>query len=255
MSILLAMLIGIPAPQLAAPPADLIERARTAATSFAKKLPNYICQQTTVRSNSNALPLNWVRQDVVSAALIYENGKEDYRDIAIDGKPQTGLKMIDIRGNTSTGEFATVLLDVLHQSTSAVFKLRYQSTVAGKLLAIYDFQVPQTRSHWSLMTSRGVVTPGYRGSLWVDIETARVMRLEWEAVGLPADFTLQSMESSVYYDYVDLGAERFLVARHSEAVLCYRSSTLCSRNVIDWKDYHLYQSESRLIFDKDPGYN
>jgi hypothetical protein len=234
---------------------DLMERARTAATSFAAKLPNYICQQTTTRYNSNATPLNWVRQDVVSAALVYENGKEDYRDIAIDGKVQAGMKMIDIRGNTSTGEFATVLLDVLHASTGAVFKLRSQSTIAGQLQAIYDFQVLQAHSHWSIMTSRGVITPGYRGTLWVNVENARVMRLSWEAVNLPADFMLASMESSVDYDYVDLGAERFLVAKHSEAVLCYRASTLCSRNVIDWKDYHLYQSESKVIFDKDPGYN
>ena len=106
-----------------------------------------------------------------------------------------------------------------------------------------------------IMTSRGVVTPGYRGTLWVDPETSRVMRLEWEAVNLPSAFMLQSMQSSVDYAYVELGAERFLMAKHSEAVLCYRASTMCSRNMIDWKDYHLYQSESKIIFDKDPGYN
>ena len=226
---------------------DLIERARAAATSFAQKLPNYICQQTTARYNSSVIPVNWVRQDVVSAALVYENGKEDYRDIAIDGKMQAGMKMIDIRGNTSTGEFATVLLDVLHQSTGAVFKLRGPST--------YEFQVPQARSHWTILTSRGSVTPAYRGTIQVDTDTARVLRLEWEAVNLPPDFMLASMQSSVEYDYVNLGPERFLVAKHSEAVLCYRASASCSRNVIDWKDYHLYQSESKVIFDKDPGYN
>jgi hypothetical protein len=232
---------------------ELIERARATATSFAAKLPNYICQQTTTRYNSERTPVNWVRQDVVSAALVYENGKEDYRDIAIDGKPQTGKQMMDIRGNTSTGEFATVLLDVLHASTGAVFKLRSKSIAGGE--AIYDFQVPQARSHWSIMTTRGVVTPGYRGTLWINPETGRVMRLEWQAVDLPSDFMLQSMQSSVDYAYVELGAERFLMAKHSEALLCYRASTMCQRNVIDWKEYHLYQSESKLIFDKDPGYN
>ena len=233
---------------------DLIERARAAATQFAQKLPNHICQQSTTRYNSNETPLRWVRQDLVTAALVYENGKEDYRDITIDGKPQVGMKMIDVRGNTSTGEFATVLLDVLHTSTGAVFKLRSKAAMTGTD-SVYDFQVPQSRSHWSIMTSRGVVTPGYRGTLWVDPETSRVMRLEWEAVNLPSDFMLQSMQSSVDYAYVELGAERFLMAKHSEAVLCYRASTMCSRNVIDWKDYHLYQSESKIIFDKDPGYN
>jgi hypothetical protein len=239
---------------LFAPQLDLVERARAAAASFAAKLPNYICQQSTTRYNSSGPPLKWVKQDVVSAALVYENGKEDYRDIAIDGKPQAGMKMIDVRGNTSTGEFATVLLDVLHVSTGAVFKLRSKPTVAGTD-AVYDFQVPQARSHWSIMTTRGVVTPGYRGAIWVDPETSRVMRLEWEAVNLPPDFMLDSMQTSIDYDYVELGAERFLMAKHSEAVLCYRGSTSCARNVIDWKEYHLYQSESKIIFDKDPGYN
>lgn len=230
----------------------LVDQTRAATTSAAKNLPNYICQQTTARYNSTGTPLNWIRQDVVSAALVYENGKEDYRDITIDGKPQKGRKMIDIPGNTSTGEFATVLLDVLHASTGAVFKLRANIRTNPQDAAVYDFTVTPAKSHWSIMTSRGVITPGYRGSLWIDPATSRVKRLEWEAVALPSDFMLDSMQSSVDYDWVTLGAERFLLATHSEAVLCFRASPTCSRNVIDWRDYHLYQSESKLLFGDPP---
>lgn len=67
---------------------DLIRRAAGAAFDFTEGLPNYVCQEQIARYASQTRPADWRAIDIVSAAVVYENGKEDYRDIKVNGKPR-----------------------------------------------------------------------------------------------------------------------------------------------------------------------
>ncbi|MEN6535772.1 MAG: hypothetical protein ABFD89_19065, partial [Bryobacteraceae bacterium] len=84
----------------------LIAKARETAFDFTGTLPSYICQQMITRYQSDTSPANWRPLDVVSAEVVYEDGKEDYRNLKISGKPVKG-KMEDLPGSWSTGEFGT----------------------------------------------------------------------------------------------------------------------------------------------------
>jgi hypothetical protein len=228
------------------PKMELVDRARYAAVEFSEKLPNYVCQQQTTRYISETRPANWRAQDTVSAAVVYENGREDYRNITVNGRA-VNKKMDEIGGSTSTGEFATILLNLFHPSTDGNFKWIKESVSSRMTTAVYDFSVTQPHSSWEIHVESQHVLPAYTGTVWIDTNTARVMRIEMEAK--PADFPIDMIQTAVDYDFVNLGTERYLLPTRSESISCERASPICSRNVIDFRNYHKYLGESKITFD------
>jgi len=97
----------------------LITKARETSESYTETLPNYIATQNTTRYISITTKPSWQAQDIVSAEVIYEAGKERYRNLAVNGK-KTSKSIEEIGGSWSTGEFASVLIDVFARSTNAI---------------------------------------------------------------------------------------------------------------------------------------
>ena len=239
------------APRPAEPPVDpkmaLIERAREVAENFSEALPNYVCQQFTTRYSSRARPISWHAEDVVSAAVVYEEGKESYRNITVNGKA-INKKMEEMGGSWSTGVFGTTLRNLFTRYVDAKFRFRKESFTSHLSAMVFDFEVAKANSDWEVMAEGQKILPGYRGAVWIDMQSARVLRIEKEAVNLPEGFPVSMVEAAVDYEFVSLGAEKFLLPVHSENLSCSRSDSYCGRNVIDFRNYHKYQGESKITF-------
>jgi hypothetical protein len=70
-----------------------------------------------------------------------------------------------------------------------------------------------------------------------------------EAKGMPGEFPLDHVEPATDYSYVRLGdAKQYLLPVHSEILSCERGTNNCSRNVIDFRNYHKYTGESSITF-------
>ena len=227
---------------------DLIRRAADAALDFTEGLPAYVCQEVMTRYQSQSAHVSWQALDVVSANVVYENGKEDYRDIAIDGR-KVNKKIEEIGGSWSTGEFGTMLIDLFSPATAADFRAKGESRSAGIVAKLYDFTVKRENSHWEIHMGSQGYQPAYKGSVWIDPQTARVLRIEMQAVGFPSDFPTDHVESATDYNYTRLGdAKQYLLPTHSESLSCERGSNYCSRNTIDFRNYHKYTGESSITF-------
>jgi hypothetical protein len=227
---------------------DLINRATMAAMDFTETLPAYVCTEVMTRYQSQTAHVSWQPIDVVSTNVVYENGKEDYRNIQIDGRP-VNKKIEEIGGSWSTGEFGTLLIDLFSPATAANFRPAGEDRTAGIVAKLYDFSVKRENSHWEIhMDSQGY-QPAYKGTVWIDPQTARVLRIEMQAVGFPADFPTDHVESATDYQYVRLGdAKQHLLPVHSESLSCQRGSNYCSRNAIDFRNYHKYEGESTITY-------
>jgi hypothetical protein len=92
--------------------------------------------------------------------------------------------------------------------------------------------------------------PAYSGSVWIDRSTAQVRRIEMQADNIPQDFPLDSVQWAVDYDSVRLGTASFLLPVHAENLSCQRGSTVCTKNAVDFRDYHKYSGESTITFGK-----
>ena len=235
-------------PTMSGPGADLIERARDAAANFLNNLPNYVCTQVTTRYQSETKVPNWQALDNISAELVYENGKESYRNLQINNKPTK--KSPEESGAWSSGEFGTVLEDLFSPATAADFHFVRDTTTNRMKSGNYDFTVDRPHSHWKIAVQSQFLLPAYQGSVWIEKSTARVLRIEMQATEIPKQFPEDVVETTVDYDYVSLGTEKYLLPVHAELLSCERGSYRCQRNTIDFRTYHKFTGESTIKFNQ-----
>ena len=229
----------------------IIEKAREVAFDFIETLPNYTVKQFTTRfqSEPGSGKVSWQALDNVTADVIQEGGKESYRNILVNGKAPK--EAVEKTGSWSSGEFSSVLQDVLSPVTDARFYNKRSSTIVNRPATRYDFSVEQPNSHWHVYAASQSYQPSYKGAIWIDKETSRVLRIEMSAKNMPDDFPLDQVESATDYDFVRINDGKFLLPVHSEALSCGRG-TACSRNVIDFRNYRKYGADSSITFDADP---
>lgn len=239
------------APSVEAPPPgsrdSFIEKARDMAVNFSETLPSYIVKQFTTRFQSDNPRVNWQPVDNVSADVVYEGGKESYKNILVNGKPPKGK--VEDSGSWSKGEFASVLQDVFSPATAADFTPTGNATVATRSARVYKFVVEQPNSHWKISAPGESYFPAYKGTIWIDKETARVLRIEMQARNMPKAFPIDTVEMNLDYEFVRLsGMNAYLLPVHSENLACFRGTSSCSKNVIDFRNYRKYGAESTIIF-------
>ena len=225
------------------PSAPLIERAREAAFEFSQNLPNFICKEVMARYRQRGrdeTPL-----DVVSAEIIYDHAKETYRNVKIDDRP-TDKNLEEISGSWSTGEFASTLLGLFSPDTNARFRSGGATSISGFPAQVYDFDVPRANSRWTVHAESQTLVPAYKGSVWVDPSSARVLRIEMQARDLPSDFSMDTIESAVDYSYVMIGGKSFLLPVHAESLGCPRGAGSCSHNIIDFRNYHEFRVDVKI---------
>jgi hypothetical protein len=135
-----------PPPPPVNPRQAFVEKARTVASTFVEGLPNYVCQEMTTRYASETRVPSWNVIDVVSAEVVYESGKESYRNLTINGKPTK--KPPEESGAWSTGEFGTILANLFSPGTDAAFKYAQDDTIAHLAASVYVFLVTRPRYSW-----------------------------------------------------------------------------------------------------------
>jgi hypothetical protein len=227
----------------------VIEQAREAAFSFSETLPNYVVKQRTNRyatSSGGQGRSSWQALDIVTTDLIYEDGKERYTNVMVNGKP---TRYIEQTGSWSEGEFASMLQAILSPATNADFRNQRSVTILNRVAFRYDYTVEQPRSSWTLHADGQTITPSYTGSIWVDKATYRVLRIEIAARNLPRDFPLDTAESSIDYDFVMIGDKKVLLPSQSDALSCSRGTPDCTKNHTEFRDYKKYGAESNITFE------
>ncbi len=228
---------------------DIIEQARNAAFTFSDTLPNYVVRQITNRyatGSANRGRTSWQPLDIVTTDLVYEEGKERYTNIMVNGKP---TKDIEQTGSWSEGEFASMLQAVLSPATDAEFTNRKSVTIANHPAYRYDYVVTHQRSTWTLHADGHTWKPAYAGSVWFDKATYRVLRIELAARDLPRDFPMDTAESSIDYDFVLIGSQKVLLPSAADSLSCTRGSSDCTRNHTEFHNYRKFGADTNITFE------
>jgi len=240
------------APVFQGKPVDpIIEKAREAAANYLSSLPNYFCQQMTARYQSDHPKTGWDALDVVTADVAYEDGHESYKNVKLGSK---SVKSIDDLGGTrSTGEFSSVLEDLLSPFTDASFRKSGTDSLHGRQTWVYKYEIARERSHWRIEAPSQLYYPAHTGTIWIDKETSRVMRIEQGTINMPKLFPFDTVETVTDYDFIPLAAgQKYLLPIDAEVLSCLRGTSLCSRNRIDFRNYRKFGAESSITFDGKP---
>lgn len=227
---------------------DVITKARDVAFSYSKTLPNYTVKQVTNRYSTvpdQHKAYAWQALDVVTADLIYEDGKDRYTNTMVNGKP---TEYVERTGSWSEGEFANMLLAVFSPDTHTDFTDQKDVTFRDRPAWRYEYSVAKENSSWTLHADGKDEKPGYVGSVWIDKATYRVLRLEMAARGLDKDFSLDTAESSVDYGFVQIAGQEVLLPVDADGLSCTRNSTDCTRERTQYTNYKKFDASSNIKF-------
>jgi hypothetical protein len=229
----------------------LIEQARYKALDFAADLPNFVVTQLVTRSVQQPGVRDWRIQDRLNVQLTYRADKgEEYKLVSIDGKPAR-QSYDQLGGSTSAGEFGSFLASLFAPSSRAQFVEVKRDNFRNRDTIIYDFTVKKVNSTVQITDkdqNRSIIT-GYKGSLWIDAETKQVLRVESTSFDIAPGFPITLAENSVEYDWCTIAGERYLLPVRAEVLLGRDRDRFYSKNIIEFRDYHKYEGDVRLIPD------
>src|SRR5262249_55927867 len=120
------------------PPPNSIEQKRVLAEitenalNYTKGLPNFLCLQVTRRYADQSGMGNFRLIDTIAERLSYNEKKEDYQVISVNGIPVTGRKHEQLGGATSSGEFGTMLYEIFSPETQTHFEWERWATLRGR---------------------------------------------------------------------------------------------------------------------------
>ncbi len=231
------------------PGADpLLQRARAVAMAFTESLPNFEVQQLTTRYQSAESGRNWKAQDTVTSDVTYRAGKEDYKNIKINNR-LVNKDMMDIPGARSTGEFGTTLVSLFSPASHTEFKKLRDTTISNRSAVSYSYVVQRPHSDYRIFWGSQYIVPAYSGRVWIDKDTARVLRIEIQADNIPAEFPLDKVEAAIDYGPERMGSESYIVPLSAENLSCLRGTAFCGKNAIEWRNYRLYKGEATITFE------
>ncbi|MEO8096505.1 MAG: hypothetical protein ABI811_02305 [Acidobacteriota bacterium] len=227
-----------------------ITKARAAGAEFVESLPRFSVRENIARYVKETSRGDWRAVDVVTANLVYKDGAEQYSDIKV-GRDKTNKPMEEIDGLRSTGEFGGILAEILDLDTAADFARPTTDQLRNRRAWRYKFEVTRERSRWRILSPSQHYYTGYGGTIWIDFETSRVLRLEMQARSLPSGFPFDTVEMTVDYDFIRLdSAKQFLLPTEAEALNCIRNTSVCMRNATSFRNYVKFAADSDIKFEE-----
>ncbi|MBK6798541.1 MAG: hypothetical protein IPG76_17615 [Acidobacteria bacterium] len=230
-----------------------IEEVRKAVRDYLDELPDFICQQVVERYYDYEARGAWDKADTLTYELTYNRKKETYRPINSVGRAVT-KPLEESGGAYSTGDFASGLAALFDETTQAVFKSAGKERLGNRQALVYDFTVPQASSKLQVKADTApVIIAGYSGTVWIDQETKRVLRIDQAVDDLPKSYPITNSESSVDYDLLKLrGLDiDFLLPIRAEFIIADRRMKHYFRNLIYFKFYRKFETDIKIT--SDPG--
>lgn len=231
--------------------ARMVEKAREVALQYTAGLPNFICTETFHRAQRGKGAAPWKDRDTLTVSVALSEKGEQYKLVAIDGKPTT-KKLNSVGGFKSSGEFGTLLSKIFEAESKTEFRWVRWAEVGGRPMHVFSYRIAQANSkyglHINVFLKSYRMIAGMRGEIFVDRETGQAMRFSYEAEGLPADWPILGTPAAIDYGFAEIAGQRYLLPLRVEAHVVMKNRE--SRNVIEFANYRRFSSEATVSFEK-----
>lgn len=232
----------------------LPHQAAYRAAQFIETLPNFIVTEMITRAERSPDNKDWQTKDKLEVELTYSHKtSEKARLLKINDRPTTQT-LASVFGATSQGEFGGFIGSLLDPRSRADFREAGKEHYRGRNTALYRFAVKKQNSSYVLTdktTNRKIIT-GTQGTVWIDIETAYILRLEIAVTEVEPNFPLTMSEHAVEYDWVTIAGAKYFMPISAEAIIGSEQTRFYQRNVTAFKNYRLFDTGVKIIEDKEP---
>lgn len=229
----------------------IIAETRKVALHYTQALPNFTCDQDTdryVNPHGNKSKEDWQRADRYTARISYNGVIEDYKLIAVNGRPVGNRDLESIGGTISKGDFASALRFIFAPESEARFEWHSWASVRGHICYRFQYAVDRRHSRWSIQegSNGAFYQSAYQGIVSVDRETNQTLKLTFEAAGIPAGFPVQAVNEELDYDWAVIGGTSYLLPFNLEVRL--NAGKQLSRNVSRYENYRKFSADANITF-------
>ena len=225
------------------PHADAVRGICEYAVSLPTRMPNFVCDQDASRFRGK----NKVPFDLVTAAVRYEDGKESYENIKVNGKPVPD-SVAKSAGLWSTGEFGSNLSAVFDPWNAPLFAFSKESKMGDRAVWVFTYLIAkQNDPLWRLHGENEMLAPPYKGELWVDQKTGGLVKFDSVAMDIPSTFSMAS--ASLEIDYQDVAfadGSSFALPYDFTVTTAYRRQD-STRNVVQFRNCHKFRAKTQIV--------
>jgi len=254
---------------------QFIASVRQIAQAHDDALPDFVCTQNIKRLAKFGEIVGWTFVDQIVAEVSYFKKKEHYKILTIDKKPPSAKANVGIAGVSSEGDFGNALYLLFAPESNASFLMEGTDRINRRKTVRARFNISQNNSRYRIGLEDQVVTTAYGGHCWIDLASHQVIRLEAEAKDIPRSIPVKESSHSTEYDLVEIAGKKYWLPVHSSVQLQlvngphqqidfykaifgrtdplgYRGyPALDARNDMEYKNYHKFGTEIRLVTDQN----
>jgi hypothetical protein len=241
--------------------AEVIEKARAKTREVVEEMPDFVVKQLISRSAAYAGTGNWRPLDTLVIAVSYSTTKgEQYRVLAKNGAPVQDSIVASsyggLDGATSGGEFVEDLEKIFKPESKTRFEILTTDVVRGRRTLVYEYQINIENNKNGGVGLKGPggslvdSTPaGEKGRIWIDRETFRVLRIEYQLTDIAPTFRVKAVSKTIDYDMMDVAGEKYLLPIVSDfrGTVDGGGKRFESRNLIRFRNYQKYGSEVKIV--------
>jgi hypothetical protein len=230
--------------------AKIIDEAREYVMNYTQSLPNFICVQVTRRDVDRAgTGTSWYHLDTITSRLSYNGQHEDYEVIMKNDQPVTNVKMEQLGGTVSAGEFGTMMNEIFEPQSHARFSWDHWATLRGRRAYVFAYDIEQENSQYHIKeTDTGKeVVPAYQGLIYVDRDTKTITKITLNPHDIPADFPIHEVHESLDYDLQTIGDMQYMLPL--KAVVTSKLARYGTKNDIEFRLYRKFETGSTIKFD------
>jgi hypothetical protein len=193
-------------------PELLLRQIRSRTAAHLSKLPNYTCREVVDRMLRRGR--TWNHVDTVEFEVAFVGREELF---SRPGDERFGEKSIGelAPGTISDGALGSQI-DMIFASDAAEFRYVGTAKKDGHKTFRYDLRVQQDKSGFRVRHGSAQTIVPFEGSVWVDVETLDLVRVDLKMNRIPSYVGVRSIEKSMHYRLMHIADVDFLLPRNAE---------------------------------------
>jgi hypothetical protein len=190
----------------------ILARITENALKYPKDLPDFVCSKLTRHSaDATGFGQHWRLIDSVDEELSYLNHQENYTLVTVNGKKGAGAH----HPGSASYELGEMQSWIFSPNVQADVKFHSWTALNQRRTYVFAYSVTQPKSQFFIGASKSRVAASFSGIVYVDAETAKIMRTILIAVS-PPNFPVKNVTYDLTYDFAKIGGQQFVVPIKSD---------------------------------------
>lgn len=231
---------------LSGPGSQEFERARRVNLDYVANMPNFVADETAKRYRSTRKTPRWTSFDTLETEITFQGHRIIRRQIRRDGKPWD-QPFEALPGFKWYGGFGSEIRPLFDPKCPNTVEYQGRAKVGGRQLLEYRFTTPLDGCFGFFYYQYQRFNPARTGHVFVDDPGGNVFQLDEDSRGFPDEFEFAEREEHLFWDYVKIGEETYLLPVRATCLASYFSGTRY-RIEVEFKNHRHFESSTNLTF-------